>query len=171
MADGSRFLIFDANALIDYCNTDRALLRKVSVCIAPICIPYPVLEEADQLTEKMCPSLKIEVVDYTLGELETVTQRCGSLSFQDRLCLELAQSRQGTCVTNDKPLRRHCDSEKISLLWGLQPLLILVRLGQLSVRAATHVAEKMQAGNHFLTQDLIDNFQIQLAEISRTRKL
>ncbi len=170
MPEGARLLIFDANVLIDYCEADRTLLRQVSIYLAPILTPYPVLEEVDPLTERMCSPLKIQLVEYASSELEAVTLRCGTLSLQDRLCFELAQVKQGTCVTNDKHLRRHCASEGVPLLWGLQPLLELVRIGQLSVRAATKAAEKMKAKNPFLTQDLIDAFFTQLHAINKTRK-
>lgn len=118
----------------------------------------------------MCSRLKVALIEYTSSELEAVTLRCGILSLQDRLCFELAQVRRGTCVTNDKHLRRHCDSQGVPLLWGLQPLLQLVQIGQLSVRAATKASEKMKAENPLLTQDLIDAFLIQLDAIDKSRK-
>lgn len=170
MAGGARLFILDANVLIDYCAADRALLRKISVYLAPISVPYPVFEEVDLLTEGMCSPLKIELVEYTSTELEAVSLRCGSLSLQDRLCFELSQLRRGTCITNDKPLRRHCNEEGVPLLWGLQPLLQLVQIRQLSVRAATKAAEKMKGENPFLTQDLLDAFLIQLDAIDKSRK-
>lgn len=153
-------LILDANVLIDYCQSDRTLLRLTSLHFAPISLPITILSEVDGLSREDCAELGLELVDPPLTQLIAVAQRRGGgLSLNDRLCLVLAKERQGTCVTNDGRLRAECRTENVPVMWGLEPLVQLVRGGPLAREEAIRAVRQMQRFNpRYITDGIVKGF-------------
>ena len=82
-----------------------------------------VFDEVDDLDEAAAQDVGLRVVDPELDDLLAAAQvPRGALSFQDRLCLLVAQRRGWTCVSNDKPLRQECSIRGVPVLWGLEML-------------------------------------------------
>ena len=163
VADTPPSLVLDANVLIDYWHGNRILLSRISIHVAPICIPSPVLEEVEQLTPRLCKQLKIEVVEPSLTQLMAAAQQRGGLSLEDRLCLLLAKERRAACGTNDRRMRRECEVEGIPVLWGLEPLIQLVTDGHVTAKSARIVVERMRIANpRFITQKIVDDFSAKI---------
>ncbi len=125
---------------------------------ASILIPSTVLEEVEQLTRRTCASLKLEIVEPTIAQLTEAAQQQGGLSFEDRVCLILARTRGATCLTNDRRLRKECESLGIMVLWGLEPLVYLVSARKVSAESAVIAVRKMQAKNPLITQEILGSF-------------
>lgn len=49
-------------------------------------------------------------------------------SVQDFVCMRIADERGWGCATNDKALRRECGKRGVSVLWGLEMMLYLVKM-------------------------------------------
>ncbi|MES9905122.1 MAG: type II toxin-antitoxin system VapC family toxin [Sedimenticola sp.] len=112
-------LIVDANVLIDYANTDPSVLTLVSRHIGQIHVPSVVLEEVNQLNEEDCESLGLTIQEEPLEILTAAAEKRGALSFEDYVCLLLAKENDWVCVSNDRPLHRACESEEVTVMWGL----------------------------------------------------
>ena len=155
----SPILVFDANVLIDYWRGNRALLRLISTAIAPIVIPTEVFDEVGELTDRHCRTHQIQVVDLSIEEMTIASQERGGLSLADRLCLALAKKHPGHCVTNDVALRRECLAENVAVLWGLEPLSMLVDSQHISGRVARRTVMKMREANpRYITQKIVSEF-------------
>ncbi|MGH7270308.1 MAG: hypothetical protein ACREJ3_07725 [Polyangiaceae bacterium] len=123
MATRRRFLVLDACVLIDLAYVDRDVLGNVCRSVGSIHVVRAVFDEVDDLDEAAAQDAGIRIVDPELDDLLTAAQvPRGALSFQDRLCLLVAQRRGWTCVSNDKPLRQECLARGVPVLWGLEML-------------------------------------------------
>jgi len=92
-------------------------------------------------------------------ELDAAGRHRSGLSFEDRICLLVAKQSGWTCVSSDKKLRRECVAEKVAVLWGLEPMIALVRSGHLAVAEAKKAALAIQTGNPlFITDAVIEKF-------------
>lgn len=116
------------------------------------------LSEVEQLTSRTCALLKLEIVEPTLTQWTAAAQQRGGLSLEDRLCLLLAQARGATCLTNDRRLRAECESLRVPVMWGLEPLVFLVNAGHVSAKSAAAAVRKMHAMNPLITQSIVDDF-------------
>jgi len=101
-----RFLILDANIVIDFLKCDRTIIKLICSNVGQIFLATPVLSEINEFDENDCTELGITLVEPDLEHLMRASEKKGRLSFQDKLCLLLAKERGWTCVTNDKPLRQ-----------------------------------------------------------------
>jgi len=109
------FLILDANILIDYCQCDRSIIKLICYYVGEIYLAAPILNEINQIDEGDCLELGIKLVEPELEQVMLAAGGKGPLSFQDNLCLILAKENGWTCVTNDKPLRKKCQNEGVTL--------------------------------------------------------
>lgn len=158
-----RFLVVDANVLIDYALTDKTVLGLMSRHLGTVCIPRPVLAEVTQLSETDCDALGLRIVDGSLAQLLEAGQERGRLSFSDRLCLILARAETWTCVTNDRALRRACNEASVRVMWGLEPMIDLVAGGALPKAAAVEVARAIQLTNpRHVTAEIVERFEERL---------
>jgi len=159
-----RFLIVDANVLIDYAATDKTILGLVNRSLGTVCIPRPVLDEVTDFSEADCVSLGLRIVDGSVDQLLEAGKMRGRLSFHDRLCLILAQAEGWTCVTNDKALRRSCAEVSVPVLWGLELMIDLVLSGMLPRNAALEIASSIQRLNpRHITPEILQRFAERLA--------
>jgi predicted nucleic acid-binding protein len=161
-----RFLIVDANVLIDYASTDRTILGLVNRFLGTVCIPRPVLDEVTQLSETDCDTLGLRLVDGSVEQLLEAGRVRGRLSFHDRLCLILAQSEGWTCVTNDRALRRSCGEVSVSVLWGLELMIELVAGGMLPRDGALGIAQAIHRVNpRHITPEILRRFAERLERL------
>lgn len=135
-----RFLLLDANVLVDYLATDLEVLALVHAHVGPVHIVSTVLAEVDGLEAEECERLGFRIVEPSLDQVAGADSGGGPLSFQDRTCLAVSRDAGWTCVTNDKALRRACEADGVDVLWGLELLLEVVRRGHLPVERASRVA-------------------------------
>lgn len=166
MGGGKRFLIVDANVLIDYAGTDPGILTLASEQIGTVHVPQTVLDEVGQLTAEDCRRLGLTIVDASLDQMLEAGSRRGRLSFTDRICLILAADHGWTCVTNDKALRSACLGAAVPVWWGLELMVELVQRSQLSRKTALEVAEAIHRANpQHITSAILTRFEQRLREI------
>ncbi len=124
--------VLDACVLIDFCQEDSTLLMLAGRCLGPIVVLSPILEEVHELDASECARLNLEVVEPEVELLlEAIIPR-GGLSLRDRLCLGFARRHSCRLYTNDKPLLNAALADGIDARWGLEILVELVALGELS---------------------------------------
>ena len=111
----SHFLILDANILIDFYKCDKTIIKLICTYVGQLYLATPVLYEINEIGDGDCAELGIILVEPELEQVMLASEKKGSLSFQDNLCLILAKKHGWTCVTNDKPLRQMCESEGVPL--------------------------------------------------------
>lgn len=160
-------LLVDADVLIDYALADANILALAARHIGTIHVVRSVLREVTQLEASDCDRLGIEIVEPSLDQLYLAGETRGRLSFNDRLNLIVAHDAGWTCVSNDRALRRACSDRHVPVWWGLELMLVLVRLGELDGEAALMVAEAIQACNpHHITAEILERFAraVELAE-------
>ena len=157
------YFILDANVLIDYCKTDRSILTLVAKHLGDVYVPQPVLDEVKDVDAMNLPAMGIKIVlPETEALIEAASHR-GPLSFEDRICLILAGNYGWTCVTNDGRLRKECQAQGIGVIWGLEPMALLVEQGQLSADAALEVALAIQKANpRFITAGIVGRFRTRI---------
>lgn len=109
------FLILDANILIDFFKCDHTIIQLICRHVGQIFLATPVLNEIKEIDESDCIELGIILVEPELQQVMFASEKKGPLAFQDKLCLILAKEQGWTCVTNDVPLRKKCESEGVPL--------------------------------------------------------
>lgn len=98
-------------------------------------------------------------MDVELDVASEASRTRGPLSFQDRLCLIVAQRERWTCVTNDKARRLACSAENVSVIWGLEMMLRAVLAGAMTRKDALAVALAISAENpKYVTKALVETF-------------
>jgi rRNA-processing protein FCF1 len=142
-----RFLILDANVIIDFYKSDKTLLKLISSHVGQIYLATNVLKEIKELDESECYQLGIKLIEPDLSQVIEASKKRGKLSLQDHICLILAREYGLTCVTNDKPLRQECKSERIPLIWGIELICILVESGGLNAIDAKDIILRIQKNN------------------------
>ncbi len=154
-AKKKKFLILDANTLIDFCECDRTIIKLICTHVGQIYLATPVLSEINKIDENECIELGVKLVEPELEHVMLAAEKRSSLSFQDNICLILAREYGWTCVTNDIPLRRQCELEGIPLLWGIQLICILVESAVLPAKHAGAIILEIQKNNPKYITDII----------------
>ncbi len=126
-----KYLIVDANILIDYLECDESLFALIKNQIGQVLLASPLIEEVKDLDLERCQKLGIKIVEPTLEQLVWATDQEFSISFQDKICLIMARDHNWILVTNDKALRKRCESENITLIWGVELICLLCESGGL----------------------------------------
>lgn len=151
-----RFLILDANILIDFLKSDQTIIKLICKYVGQIFLATPVLSEINEIDESDCSELGINLVDPDLEHLVLASEAKGPLSFQDKICLFLAKERGWVCVTNDIPLRQRCEAEGVSLIWGIELICILVESGGLPAKDAKVIILDIKRQNpKYITDDIV----------------
>jgi hypothetical protein len=115
--------VLDACVLIDLSHVDRDVLGNVCRSVGPVHVVRAVFDEVDDFDEASAQDAGLRIVDPELEDLLAAAQiPGGALSFQDRLCILVAERQGWTCVSNDKPLRQECVARNVPVLWGLEML-------------------------------------------------
>jgi predicted nucleic acid-binding protein len=150
--------ILDACVLIDYVDADVSVLGEMSRHLGRIHVAATVLEEVGQLDESRAGDLGLIVVEPGLELLADAATRGGGLSLQDHVCLMLAQREGWTCVTSDAALREACVAVGVGVLWGLEPMALMVEHGHMAAEVAIEVAERIAASNPYITAEIVARF-------------
>jgi len=145
--------ICDANILIDYSKSDISIIKKIAEYYEEVCVPDIILQEVGVISEEQAKALGITIVETPL-ELEEVP----SLSFQDRACLYYVKNNKWECLTNDKALRKHCETVGGTVVWGLQMLLKLVEADLITTTYAEKIARKINQVNPEINEKVLNAF-------------
>jgi hypothetical protein len=167
VATGIVGLVFDASAVIDIADTDRALLTLIAGRLAPVIIPTPILKEVETLGEADCKVLGLTVVEPSLDQLTEAAVRRGRLSEEDHLCLIVARDSGAICVTSDGALYDECLATGVEAWRGLRPLVRLVELGELEVRVAMATVRAIRTTNSYITVAVVRAFAVEIRTAAR----
>ena len=152
-------IVSDACVLIDYCLTNKKILRLVSRHIWKIYVLRPVFVEVKELDEETADTLEIEIIDPDISQLQRAGKRGGGLSRSDRLCFLAAKDNGWNCWTNDIGLRKLCKKEEVPVYWGLEVMISLYRLGHITIVDAIETARKIHKINKkHITEEIIARF-------------
>jgi rRNA-processing protein FCF1 len=157
-------IISDANILIDFFETDRGIISLVSRHIAPLYVPDIVAEEVSQLKTIDPAYIGLTIIETPYTVLAEATNRPSTISIQDFVCMRIAEERGWGCATNDKALRRECGKRGVSVLWGLEMMLYLVKNGALKPKKAKDTAWAINRCNKRITEKVVDTFIDQIDE-------
>ncbi len=140
-------LLADADVLIDYRESELAILNLVVQHLGQVAVVPSVLEEVRSVTAAQCARLGIEVIEVSTALMLQAAQVESNVSFNDRLCLVVCREEGWTCVTNDGALRRLCKRHGVKTRFGLGLMVDLVAGGTLTRRRAVSIARRIQAAN------------------------
>jgi len=149
------FLILDANVIIDLMECDKMILPLISRYVGQVAVASTIIEEVHGLSTDNCLELGLFLVEPTLEQVITAAEKSRPLSFNDWLCLILAEDAGWTCVTNDKALRKHCHSRNITVMWEFEMLCLLVEAGGLKPDQCRTVMLTIKRKNPFFITDSI----------------
>lgn len=155
-----RVMIMDACVLIDFIKAERTVLELVVKHIGPLHVTSPVLDEVNEIDdENELAALGLIIVEPEIEDAYAAGGRSGPLSFQDWLCLLTAKRHGFTCVTNDKNLRKLCRQESVSLLWGLELLAELHKVGGIQATEAEVIAQAVRLSHpKHITKKIVSRF-------------
>ncbi len=148
-------LLADADVLIDYRESELAILNLVVQHLGQVAVVPSVLEEVRGVTAAQCAHLGIEIIEVSTALMLQAAQVESSVSFSDRLCLVVCREEEWICVTNDGALRRLCERHGVETRFGLGLMVDLVAVGALTRRRAMAVARRMQASNPLHINDRV----------------
>lgn len=153
-----RLLLVDACVLIDFAKSDTSVITLASRYVGEVHVATPVFEEVHDLDPAMAASLGIKLFEPPLELLAAAAAKRGRLSFQDRLCLLVANANGWTCVSNDRRLRESCEEAGVSVMWGLELLALLVEKHALSPTGARDIAQTIVASNKRIGRQVLLRF-------------
>ena len=148
-------LLADADVLIDYRDSELAILGLVARHIGRVTVLAPILDEVRNFTASEAERHGIEVIGVETERLLDATDVEPRISFNDRLCLVTCRAEGWTCVTNDRALRKLCVRHGVKTRFGLALMVDLVANGALTRQRAVNVARQIQASNPFHITDRI----------------
>jgi predicted nucleic acid-binding protein len=153
-------MIMDACVLIDFIKAERAVLELVVKHIGPLHVTSPVVDEVNEIDdENELVALGLIIIEPEIEDAYAAGGRSGPLSFEDWLCLLTAKRHGLTCVTNDKNLRKLCKQEGISLLWGLELVAELHKVGGITGKEAEAFAQTIRRSNpKHITEKIVSRF-------------
>jgi len=151
--------ICDANVLIDYVAVDEDVIRELIKYWGTVYVPTRILHEVRKLPLERAKDLGLTVIETPL----TLPSAPG-LSGPDRACLHFVISEGWTCIANDTLLRRECKRQGGTVVWGLEMLLKLVSVEQITSARALGVAERIGAINPEITEAILLNFKEKLVK-------
>lgn len=142
-------VVCDANILIDFKNCDGSLVSDLGVLFKMIYVPYLVLYEVRNLTEKELIDLGVKLVETPLS----VTPKSG-LSTADWACFLTVKEVEGACITNDMKLRSYCAGEGYKVFWGLETLVMMYKEKIINRSKAYRCGKIICDRNPFINEDL-----------------
>ena len=152
-------LLFDADALIDYVNSNKNIILVATKTLYDIYVPLTVMkEEIRQLSEDEANSLGIRIFEPTFNQINKANKEIKGLSFEDKICFIIAKENNWTCITNDKNLRNKCYKEGIEIMWGLQLMLELYAEKYICKEEAIDTVWKIHKSNSRITKDIVEDF-------------
>ena len=140
-------LLADADVLIDYRQSDFAVLALVVQHVGRLVVLPPVLDEVHGVTATACADIGIELIEVETELMLQAAEIEAQVSFNDRLCLVMCRENAWTCVTNDGALRRLCAHHGVETRFGLGLLVDLVAAGALTRPRAEDIARRIHVAN------------------------
>ena len=166
-----RPFIVDADVLIDYCKTDLSVLEDLSRYVVSVYIGRPTLDKVRQLSEAEAKRRQLVIVTPDLDTAIQAAGRRGNLAFDDHVTLLLSRLNSWCCITNDGLLRRECKNEGVAVLWGLEPMRILVGERCLKSQKAIAIAKLIQKANPgYITPEIVLRFEQQIKKASSLQR-
>ena len=153
--------IIDANILIDYVLADEDIIRELTDYWKEVLVPDCVINEVDDLSLERAKELGLCIVETPFSELQVHPV----LSYQDLSCFFYTKMHSAVCLTNDKALRKECESNGYNTIWGLEMLLLLVSNSQIKKARAKGIAEKIHKNNPEITKKILSEFLSKLQNI------
>jgi len=128
--------------------------------VGPLYVTSPVVDEVNEIDdENELVALGLIIIEPEIEDAYAAGSRSGPLSFEDWLCLLTAKRHGFTCVTNDKNLRKQCRQESVSLLWGLELLAELHKVGGIPATEAEAIAQAIRRSNpKHITEKIVSRF-------------
>ena len=164
-------LLADADVLIDYLQSEFAILSLVAEHVGRVVVLEQVLEEVRGLTAAQCAHSGIDVIAAETERMFQAAAVESNVSFNDRLCLVMCREARSACVTNDGALRRLCVRHGVETRYGLGLMVDLVATGALTPRCAVSVARQTQASNPLdINERVLERFTAQCRDASSRRK-
>ena len=161
-----RIVVCDANILIDYAKANKKIVGLITKHLYEIWVPLPVWEEVHDLSDEDATTLGVNIAEPSLAQTsEAADMFGGGLSEEDNMCFIMARDEKTICATNEKPLRKKCIENDIEVLWGLQIMIQLCKIGKLKVDIAQKTGEKMVKMNPRITQKVLDDYISKLEDI------
>jgi len=169
-----KLMIMDACVLIDFIKAERVVLELVVKHIGSLYVTSSVVDEVNEIDdENELIALGLTVIEPEMEDAYAAGVQSGWLSFEDWLCMLTARRGGFTCVTNDRNLRKLCRREGVPLLWGLELVAELHKLGGITGKAAYSFAESVRKSNpKHVSEDIVRRFAdvIRRQENDRSRK-
>lgn len=157
------FYIIDANVLIDYCESDLSVLKALSLKIGKVHVAFTTLKKVAELDEEACEEYEFTLITPTEEHVYQAAQDNLSVAFDDYICYLIAKNCGYILVTNDKKLRKICETDDVQVLWGLEIMLLLNQNGYLSVEEAMSIAEAIHLSNSaHISKSIIKEFKRKL---------
>lgn len=151
--------------LIDLCMEDASVLHLAAGSLGQVVVLSPILAEVDQLDETEVERLDLTLIEPELELVTAASVRRGGLSFRDRMCLLFSKTVGATLYTNDRALLNRAQSDGVDARWGLEILLELVALSQLSRSDAVALAKSICRRSRFPADTLITEFERRLQKL------
>ena len=148
-------LLADADVLIDYRESELAILALVGQHVGRVAVLPSVLDEVRDVTVTACAELGIAVVDVETERMVQAAEVESQVSFNDRLCLVVCREEGWTCVTNDGALRGLCERHRVETRFGLGLMVDLVAAELLERERAEAVARRIRASNPLHINDRV----------------
>ena len=166
-----RTFVADSSVLIDYLRVEPEVLRLIARHLGNLLVPEPIIDETDNLDDERCIGLEMEISQPLLEEYTYASLRpIAGLKPQDHICLLVASRLGAVCITSDKRLREVCLENGVIPLWGLRPMVHLVKKGVLPPNHAIRVARQISKTNPFITSSILSRFELQLAPTDGTKQ-
>lgn len=150
-------LLADADVLIDYRESELAILALVAQHLGRVTVLPSVLDEVQDVTVQDCVELGIEIVEVETERMLQAATIESRASFNDRLCLVTCREEGWTCVTNDGALRRLCERHGVETRFGLALMVDLVEVGVFTRERAEAVAQRIHSSNPFHINERVLN--------------
>lgn len=164
----NQHFIIDADALIDYCKSNLGMISILSQNVQPVHIGCATFNKVSCLSLKEAEKHNLLIETPDIQTALNAAKKRGPLAYDDRETLLLAKKHRWTCITNDKALRRECEIEGVTCLWGLEPMRMLVEHRLIISSKAIGVARRIQSANpSFITEDIVRKFEEQIKELDR----
>jgi len=155
-----RIVICDANILIDYAMADKKIIGLATKHLYEIGVPLPVWGEVKDLSDEDAKNLGLHIVEPSLAQTyEAANMFGGGLSDEDNMCFVMARDEKAICATNEKPLRKKCENNKIDVLWGLEIMVELCEKGKLTINTAEKIAKRISQENITITTEIVNRFK------------
>ena len=159
MPGDATVLLADADVLIDYRESELAILALVARHVGRLTVLPSVLDEVQDVTVEDCAELGIEIVEVETERMLQAAAIESRVSFNDRLCLLTCREEGCICVTNDGALRRLCERHGVETRFGLALMVDLVGAGVLTRERAEAVAQRIHSSNPFhINERVLDRF-------------